>query len=234
MRQFRSMITAATWLTLTVSGALAAPPDTAIVGEFRIDRAEVTVGAFRRFAEGAGLRTVAEREGGGFEYEGGWRRRAGWTYLRPYGDADATTDEPAVHVTWSEASTYCASLGGRLPTAAEWRRAAYTEGRETPPAGLQTARTYPYPSGERPDGMWITTAGARRHRTVGAEPPGVNGLHDMGGNVWEWLADRRGAEALTAGGSWWYGAAQTKADGLQWKDAGFYAVYIGFRCVYDR
>ena len=55
----------------------------------------------------------------------------------------------------------------------------------------------------------------------------------MGGNAWEWLADRRGEEALTAGGSWWYGPAQTRAEGAQWKPASFHAVYIGFRCAYD-
>jgi formylglycine-generating enzyme required for sulfatase activity len=55
----------------------------------------------------------------------------------------------------------------------------------------------------------------------------------MGGNVWEWLSDRRGGDALTAGGSWWYGPAQTRAEGMQWKPADFFAVYIGFRCAYD-
>lgn len=39
--------------------------------------------------------------------------------------------------------------------------------------------------------------------------------------------------ALTAGGSRWYGPAQARADGAQWKAASFYAVYIGFRCAYD-
>ncbi|TAJ95644.1 MAG: hypothetical protein EPO10_14585 [Reyranella sp.] len=44
---------------------------------------------------------------------------------------------------------------------------------------------------------------------------------------------QRGDEALTAGGPWWYGPAQARADGAQWKAAGFYALYIGFRCAYD-
>ncbi len=45
----------------------------------------------------------------------------------------------------------------------------------------------------------------RHHVPVGTTKRGVNGLYDMGANVWEWLADRRGEDALTAGGSWWYG-----------------------------
>jgi formylglycine-generating enzyme required for sulfatase activity len=42
----------------------------------------------------------------------------------------------------------------------------------------------------------------------------VNGLYEMGGNVWEWLADRRNGDALTAGGSWWYDAEQTTAEAM--------------------
>ena len=76
-------------------------------------------------------------------------------------------------------------------------------------------------------------AKATRHRPVGTGPAGVNDLHDMGGNVWEWLADRRGDEALTAGGSWWHDTAHSRAEGMQWKDMSFYAVYVGFRCAYD-
>ena len=54
----------------------------------------------------------------------------------------------------------------------------------------------------------------------------------MGANVWEWAADARGDERRTMGGSWWYPASQMRADVEAWKPADFYAVYIGFRCVY--
>lgn len=198
-------------------------------GNFLIDRTEVTIGQFRKFVQATGLKTVAEREGGGYEFTAGWRRRPGWTWAAPYGRPGAD-DEPAVHVSWAEARDYCAHAGGRLPSFAEWRQAAYTETRHAPTDGYLKDRTYPYPVGETPDGM---NNSRQRHVPVGTTKRGVNGLYDMGGNVWEWIADRRDEDALTAGGSWWYGPAQTQASAAQWKPAQFFAVYVGFRCAYD-
>lgn len=209
--------------------AAASEPDRVRIGAFALDRTEVTIGRFRAFARAAGLVTTAEREGGGFEFAAGWTRRPGWTYERPQG-APGADAEPAVHVTWEEAGAYCRSVGGRLPTMAEWRQAAYTETRATPTDGFERGRTYAYPVGDQPDGM---NNNRRRHVAVGTTRRGVNGLHDMGANVWEWMADRRGSEALTAGGSWWYGPENTRAEGAQWKSAGFFALYVGFRCAYD-
>ena len=60
----------------------------------------------------------------------------------------------------------------------------------------------------------------------------MNGLYDMGANAWEWVDTPLGAERITRGGSWWYGPAQTRADGMQYKPARFFAVYVGFRCAY--
>ncbi|RDJ23506.1 formylglycine-generating enzyme family protein [Bosea caraganae] len=213
--------------------ASAQTEDRVRLGAFAIDRTEVTIAAFERFAAARNLRTAAEREGGGFEYAAGWTRRPGWTFRTPSGQPGAP-DDPAVHVSWSEARDHCASVGGRLPSFAEWRQAAYTEQREVPENGFVRRRTYPYAVGDDSAGM--NTSGSdqwKRHAPAGATRRGVNGLYDMGGNVWEWLADRRGSEALTAGGSWWYGLPQTQADGAQWKAADFYAVYVGFRCAYD-
>jgi formylglycine-generating enzyme len=209
--------------------AQAQSPDRVRVGTFAFDRTEVTIGQFKAFATATSLATMAEREGGGYEFVGGWQRRSGWTYQRPQGQAGADS-EPAVHVTWDEASRYCAHVGGRLPTMAEWRAAAYTESRDAPTDGFVKGQTYTYPVGNAPDGM---NNNRRSQVAVGTTKRGVNGLYDMGANVWEWIADRRGDAALTAGGSWWYGPEQSRADSAQWKAANFYALYIGFRCAYD-
>lgn len=219
--------------------AAAAPPASAQIGErvplgrLAIDRTEVTVSQFGAYATSRGVVTAAEREGGGFEYGSGWERRPGWTVYRPFGIVAADA-EPAVHVTWHEARAYCAAAGGRLPTAEEWHAAAFRENRAAPPAPFAHGRVYPYPTGDTPAGA--NTSGIDRwprSAPAGETAPGVNGLYDMGGNVWEWVGDVRGDERRTMGGSWWYGADQMTAKVEAFKPATFYAVYVGFRCAYD-
>lgn len=205
------------------------------LGGLQIDKTEVTIGQFQRFTKGTGTVTHAEREGGGFEYVSGWQRRPGWTWQRPEGSDPATPDLPAVHLTHAEASRYCAWAGGRLPTAHEWRQAGFTEQRPSPPAPWQRGKTYAWTTGDTPTGANTSDPDPwPRAAPAGQTPPGVNGLHDMGANVWEWAADARGPERRTLGGSWWYPHAHMRADVEAWKPADFYAVYIGFRCVYGR
>jgi formylglycine-generating enzyme required for sulfatase activity len=217
----------------TSPGSPAHPPAVQ-VGDLWFDATEVTVGQVRRLTTETSLRTAAEREGGGFEFAAGWSRRPGWTYLRPHG-TPAGDDLPAVHLSWTEARDYCEWAGGRLPTAAEWRAAAYTESRTAPPAPFTSGERYEYPTGTGPQGANVLgeADGFAFAAPVGSFPAGVNGLYDMSANVWEWLADARGDDRLTAGGSWWYGPEQATADALQYKAAAFYALYVGFRCVYD-
>jgi len=203
------------------------------LGGLQIDRTEVTIGQFDRYVQATGVRTRAELEGGGFEYVSGWQRRPGWTWRQPEGVPSAL-ELPAVHLTHAEAAAYCQWAGGRLPTASEWRRAGFTELRAAPPAPWVRGKTYPWTTGESPLGSntsdpdpWPRSAPAAQTRA------GVNGLYDMGANVWEWASDARAHERQTLGGSWWYPAYQMKADVQAWKPADFYAVYIGFRCVYE-
>lgn len=99
---------------------------------------------------------------------------------------------------------------------------------------LIKGRRYTYPTGDSPAGANMSLPDRwPRSAPVGETAAGVNGLYDMGGNVWEWVADGEGSEKRTMGGSWWYGPEQMKADANYSKPAHFYAVYVGFRCAYD-
>lgn len=240
---------------LMLSGTACAQPATGIewvpIDGFAIARTETTVGQYRRFVQATGYRSQAEREGGGSVYEAGWTRKPGWTWATPFG-APASDDEPAVHLDYHEAQAFCRWAGGRLPTDAEWTRAAYTEMRRAPPAPFVAGVDHPYPTGPSPEGAQClgdcgpaarqraVNGGAallrgHGHARAGATPAGVNGLHDMGANAWEWVDHPPGttgdAERRTRGGSWWYGAAQMRADHLQSKPADTRVVYIGFRCA---
>ena len=71
------------------------------------------------------------------------------------------------------------------------------------------------------------------HAPAGSTRPGVNGLYDMGANVWEWVRSGDGASQGTLGGSWWYGQAQMRNGHRASKPRDMAVVYIGFRCVKD-
>jgi formylglycine-generating enzyme len=214
---------------------------------FLIDTKEVSIEQFARYAQATGILTAAEKAGGGSTYEGGWVQRKGWSWRTPFG-LPANANEPAVHITFSEAKAYCQWAAKRLPTDAEWMESAYTERRAQPPAGFVFGQTYPYPTGSSPQGANclgdcgnsptpaayanpdITSRG-RGHAITGSTRAGVNGLFDMGGNVWEWTDGGSQAQRPTRGGSWWYGAGPMHRDHLQSKPADTAVVYIGFRCA---
>ena len=71
------------------------------------------------------------------------------------------------------------------------------------------------------------------HSKVGFTKKGINGLYDMGANVWEWANIENKNIKATKGGSWWYGKEQMHLKHQARKDKDMSAVYIGFRCVKD-
>ncbi|HLO32559.1 MAG TPA: formylglycine-generating enzyme family protein [Anaerolineales bacterium] len=90
-------------------------------------------------------------------------------------------DHPVVSVDWSQASAYCAWTERRLPTEAEWEKAARgTDG-----------RIYPW-GNEAPNNALLNYNDAVKDTTaVGQYPNGKSpyGAYDMAGNVWEWVND---------------------------------------------
>ncbi|MBS7807303.1 formylglycine-generating enzyme family protein [Variovorax sp. PCZ-1] len=236
------------FLALCIPGlALAQAEDMQPIRGFAIDKTEVSIEQFARYSQATGFVTAAEKAGGGSTYEGGWVQRKGWTWRMPFG-LPTSSKEPAVHITFSEAKAYCQWAGKRLPTDAEWMEAAYTERRASPPAGFATGQTYPYPTGSSPQGANCIgdcgsvqtpaayanpamTSRGRGHALTGSTRAGVNGLHEMGGNAWEWTEGGSESARPTRGGSWWYGASQMHRDHLQTKPSDTAVVYIGFRCA---
>jgi len=201
-------------------------------GSFYLNKFEVTIQEFKEYADKNKIITEAEKTGGGYEWGAGWEKRSNWNYLNPYGKKPESELEPAVHISRYEAENYCKFQGGRLPTFDEWKLAAYTQQFKSDLYKL--GKTYKYPSGDLAVNM--NSQGILnydRHVAVTILPEGINGLVAMGGNVWEWIDDQEGESSLTAGASWWYGAAKTRKEGAQFKPSNFYAIYVGFRCAFE-
>ena len=106
-------------------------------------------------------------------------------------------------------------------------------------------QTYEYPVGNTPEGVNCLEdcnfekyvnyskllSRGNGHSKVGVTKKGINGLYDMGANVWEWANIENKRTKATKGGSWWYGKEQMRLSHQARKDKNMSAVYIGFRCV---
>ena len=133
---------------------------------FEIDKFEVTNADFARFVEATGYQTDAEKEGRSKT----WRKAA-----------EGKDNHPVVYVSWNDAVAYCEWLGKRLPTEAEWEKAARgTDG-----------RMYPWGNKWDPARANAKESGLRGTAVVGSFGAGASpyGVEDMAGNVWEWTAD---------------------------------------------
>ncbi|MER6722378.1 ergothioneine biosynthesis protein EgtB [Streptomyces halstedii] len=163
------------------------------VDGFFIDTAPVTCGAYLRFVEDGGYRDPRWWEPAGWTMVSAhelsaplfWHRDAGQWLRRRFGVTEPVpADEPVLHVSWYEADAYARWAGRRLPTEAEWEKAA----RHDPVAG----RSLRYPWGDGDPTPDHANLGQRHLRpaAAGAYPAGraPSGAGQLIGDVWEWTA----------------------------------------------
>ena len=148
------------------------PVHTVYVDAFYMDKYEVTNAQFKAFVD-ANPQWQKDRIDAKFHegyYLYGWN---GNTYPSGLGS------DPVVYVSWYAAMAYAQWAGKRLPTEAEWEKAAR--------GGLVGKK---YPRGDTIDAN-KANYGFNIDKTtpVGRYPPNGYGLYDMAGNVWEWCLD---------------------------------------------
>jgi serine/threonine-protein kinase len=178
---------------------------------------EVTVGQYKKFCAATGHKMPKAPQGG-------------WT-----------NTHPIVNVSWDDAQAYCAWAGVKLPTEAQWEKAARgTDGRI-------------YPWGNVWDTDKANAYGAYGDQTtpVGSFPKGASpyGCLDMAGNVWEWCQDWYGSDYYASsptsnptgpvsgqnrvlrGGSWYDNSNRCRSANRNSDDPSGRYPDSGFRCV---
>ena len=226
---------------------------------FFIDTTPVTTAEYRRFVDEGGYDDPrhwtdegwAWRQKAGLEAPQFWVRdgEGAWSVVR-FGRAEPLRDdEPVQHVCWYEADAYARWAGKRLPTEAEWEKAASWD----PVTGTKTR----WPWGDDDPAAHHANLGQRHFGPAGAGayPAGASpvGAHQMIGDVWEWTSSeflpypgfdafpyREYSEVfygpkhkVLRGGSWATDPAAVRATFRNWDYPIRRQIFCGFRCARD-
>jgi formylglycine-generating enzyme required for sulfatase activity len=165
---------------------------------FWIDQTEVTNAMFAEFVSATHYRTDAEKKGNSYVYQPSaddFTKKSGANWQHPHGPGSDLKDleqYPVVQVSWNDARAYCKWAGRRLPTEAEWEKAARgTDGRLHPWGDQEWAGNLANFMDKQLNPDYPVDDGYAGIAPVGNYPDGASpfGVLDMVGNVAEWVAD---------------------------------------------
>jgi len=239
---------------------------------FYIDKYEVTNRQFKEFVDAAGYVTDAEKAGSssvivpadqadevlqGTDIGSKWVKGAAWYAPDgPESNIEDKMDHPVVHVSWNDANAYAKWAGKRLPTEAEWEKAARGETNTNWFWGdlLDSAGKYANLYGEH---RWEyiypkeVIDGYLKTAPVGSLLPNGYGLYDTAGNVYEWTADwyqydyfnispknnpsgpSEGEGKVIKGGTWWLCECYLRPADRESAPIGDHNHGMGFRLALD-
>ena len=216
------------------------PPHNVYLAEYYIAKTPTTNAQFRKFIEAGGYKKQA------FWSEQGWAWRSETKRTQPYYWNDGkwnAPQQPVVGVSWYEAEAFSKWANCRLPSEAEWEKAARgTDGRK-----------YPWGNEKPNKNLANFSNNVGKTTPVGKYSPAGDssyGCVDMVGNVWEWTSSlyknypydaTDGREDLSnagsrvlRGGSWGSNEYFARASSRNWNDSDFDDVSFGFRCLRSR
>jgi serine/threonine-protein kinase len=221
------------------------PQHTVHLDAYWIDKTPVTNAMFTKFVAETGYVTEAEKKGWAYEWTAStWEKINGAQWRHPRGSQSnlgGKDNHPVVSVSWNDAVAYAKWAERRLPTEAEWEKAA----------GGTDGRKWPWGNEPPTDKLCNFNRNVGDTTPVGNYPDGASlyGALDMAGNVWEWCHDNFeenyyasspkanppgpkpiGTKALR-GGSWYNTARSPRVRYRYWVFAGYRGAYRGFRCA---